>query len=148
MRRDPISFQIRTSSGLWAAFGALLLALTLIACDSPEKRGYRAFTASARASVNPKLLQQQVSTLLAHYTPGDQVPFSQVPPEIMKLVPVPPAFAFIGRWGDSKEGALVVAWGNGFAHWGIIVGSPTFRLADVDHLTVTEWIPGLGFFLG
>jgi hypothetical protein len=37
-------------------------------------------------------------------------------------------------------------WGGGFGHWGIDVGSPTFKVPDDTTNDYVMWIPGVYFW--
>ena len=131
-------------------FIAVLLALSmlsLVSCKGPEKRAYEAFVDSAKKTVDPIRLQQEAVVLLKKYPIGKEIPQGELPTELKNLPGQPPIDVRIGVWSGSPGGALMITWGNGFAHWGVIIGDEAFELPNVDYLSVTMWSSGVGFFI-
>jgi len=47
----------------------------------------------------------------------------------------------------SSERSICIWWGGGFFHWGIRVGSPTFKITPTStSTTYVEWRPGIYFW--
>jgi hypothetical protein len=47
---------------------------------------------------------------------------------------------------DAHESRIMLVWGDGFGHWGIIVGGAAFRLTKESDLFFIEWKPGVYFW--
>jgi hypothetical protein len=47
---------------------------------------------------------------------------------------------------EGKEPYLTLWWGGGFGHWGVDVGSESFRISEDDDNYVIEWKPGVYFW--
>jgi hypothetical protein len=75
-----------------------------------------------------------------------QIPRDKVPVSIQNLG----SFAFEDALCDpvsAQNRSVWIVWGSGFGHWGIRVGSPTFKIAQApnDNYYI-EWKPGIYFW--
>ena len=144
--QNHIPDNLLSQINIWNRILCLSLALLLTACEAPERKAYRTFVEDAKKSVNPEVLQEQVVALLEKHNTRTDIPVSELPAEAKKLSASPPVFTLILEWKDSKEGALMIAWGNGFAQWGVIIGRSSFKQPKPEKGEISNWIPGVDFF--
>ncbi len=108
----------------------------------------------AKKSVNPSELQQWAVAVLQapQLTNSDfEFPRDKVPLSIRTLRSS--GFLFEDVTCDSAESvpaqdrSVWIVWGGGFGHWGMRVGSPSFKVHDAfDDNYYVEWKPGIYFW--
>lgn len=105
--------------------------------------------------VDASQLQQWAMTLLqgAETTnyPDGQFPRDKVLPSIRNLQSRGDSFedVEVDASGSVPPGSrsVWIVWGGGYGHWGIRVGSPTFKVTDrYDDNYYVEWEPGIYFW--
>lgn len=65
-----------------------------------------------------------------------------VPPFLSRTSDGPPASLTVEPGQNGGEPYVCVYWGGGFGHWGLKIGSPSFRAPD-DGDYQLEWEPGV-----
>lgn len=93
---------------------------------------------------DPNLLQEWAVTQLSRHDVGYEIPEEEWPTFLR--VKGGPTSAWIAGWSTVKGNAVIVAWGGGFGHVGLIVGSKDFVITSEDFKSpVSQWIPGVFF---
>lgn len=122
---------------------ALLLAC-IIGLNACTDKKYEAFQQGMKLLVNPKELQNWAVSMLQTNNLYYEIPRNQWPSFLN--VTDGPSEVWIAGWTTVKENAVVVAWGNGFGHTGLIVGTTNFVITEADlGRPVIQWIPGVYF---
>jgi hypothetical protein len=96
--------------------------------------------------MQPEVLQNEAAVILSEAAAGDIIPVADLPAALTNFPTGPPADAWVSTWGDSTEKGLMLIWGGGFAHWGLIIGGPKFVMPDVDYLETSKWSSNAVFF--
>ena len=148
MKRIPAN---KSRFGKWiqslTKCGVLLFPITLfLACDGPTRSAHKAFIASSKSAMQPEVLQKEAAGILSKAATGDTIPIADLPAALTNFPAGPPQDAMVGTWGDSQEKGLMLIWGGGFAHWGLIIGGPRFAMPDVDYLETSRWSSNVIFF--
>ena len=47
---------------------------------------------------------------------------------------------------EQQSSHVILQWGGGFGHWGILVGEPEFRPFRLERIHYVEWKPGIYFW--
>jgi hypothetical protein len=119
----------------------LACAVCLSACTDKNRE---VFQQQMKHFVNPNELQNWAVQILQTNEVGYEIPRSQWPNYL--TVTNGPSSAWIAGWTTIKEHAVFMAWGNGFGHTGLIVGSTNFLITNEDlNSPVIQWIPGVYF---
>lgn len=127
-------------------FAALLLSM-LVACNGPEKKAYRSFVDTAKQSIDPIRLRTESNALINKYA-GEVVPIAELPDELKRMQGGAPIDARVVNFSkSSNEPTLMIVWGNGFVHWGILVGNASLEKQQIDDFAVEKWSTGIVFFL-
>jgi hypothetical protein len=126
----------------------LLFAVT--GCDEPRyKIELRYFAEDAKKTINATDLQNWAVEFLK--TNSDYgllndglIPSNMIPLNVRNLNSqgAPLEFASVDK--DN----ICLTWGGGFGHWGICVGSQTFKLHNFSNSYNIKWQPGIYFFTG
>ncbi len=74
---------------------------------------------------------------------GQRVEMDDVPPFIVAANDGPPKYVYVASTEYSAEPHIHAIWGGGFGHWGLKIGSPTFRAVDDARNYHIEWKPGV-----
>jgi hypothetical protein len=128
----------------WIA--ALFLIAAVVTCTPPERRAYAQFVASSKNAMQPRVLYTAATNILTGAVVGRGIEVSDLPRELTNFPAGPPTDAFVGKWEGTPEKGLMLIWGNGFAHWGVIIGEQRFGAPRVDYLEISEWSNHVFFF--
>ena len=113
-------------------------------------QNFNDFVEDAKKVINPTELQKwAVITLNATRQTNDDIEISadEVPVNIRNLTSdgVPFGDASCEAWASDRWISLY--WGGPFGHWGLCVGSPTFKYTPTPTYNhFIEWKPGVYFF--
>ena len=98
-------------------------------------------------SVDPQKLQEWAVPVIAGHKNGFEVPIEEVPDFLKKIDGGGPTSAFVSTWSTANGRSLVITWGDGFGHWGIVVGNKDFVMSGDNTFThVSKWVQGVYFF--
>lgn len=130
-----------------------LIATTLLyqATGCSRDAGYiqnlRRFRENTEARISADALQSWATNLLATYGTDrtDWIPTAKATPLIMAISTQSPAIQ-VGR-DPSGHGTVVLMYGGGFGHWGLLVGEPNLPMPMRSHdLHYEAWRPGVYFW--
>jgi hypothetical protein len=123
--------------------------------EDGDKQNVNDLAEDAKKVVNPSELQQWAMTVLqeAEITnyPDGELPRDKVLPSIQNLQSGGDSFedVEVDDANSSRPGSrsVWIWWGGPFGHWGLRVGSPSFRPTDpYDDNYYVEWKPGIYFW--
>ena len=132
----------------WFGVQIFVLALACFAsgCTPVYVSKTKEFSAQIKAKLDPAKLQAWALKVLPQHINDNEVPLSEVPEEVKTCFDPPPAVLLAG-WEGIPEQALMISWGSGFGHWGIVVGSKSFPMPrDTDRNYYVPWVPGVFFY--
>src|ERR1043166_6106920 len=91
-------------------------------CERGIHKRSMAVERAFRTSVDPKLLQDwAMSVIQTNGNIGYELPEAQWP-SFIKLTNDPPTSVFLSALMGKKVDGLVICWGGGFGHSGLVVG--------------------------
>ena len=137
----------------------LLLVGTLITAFVMHKPAYKVrterFAAAIKSVADPAELQKwamatiteaEESGIITNYSA--EIPASKIPKSVQSTQEWGESeFAFIDEGtGAGSNRTVYVVWGGGSGHWGIRIGSTSFRVDPNDRHYYIEWTPGVYFF--
>lgn len=128
----------------------VFLLLGLVSCKPVWETRTPKFAEDVKAVVNPNELQKWALNEIKNKPPntGDMERISEdrIPTYIRNLSSQgsPFEFAIYKKASSETEDSVELYWGGGFGHWGIRVGSPTFRPEGGDYFI--KWKPGIYFW--
>jgi hypothetical protein len=106
----------------------------------------------AKKVVNPLELQQWAVTIL-HETQQTntefQIPADKVPANIRSLTSDEVPFGdaeYEGKGILAPDPCIMLYWGGPMGHWGLCVGSQTFKIQSMLNADYIEWKPGVYFW--
>lgn len=109
------------------------------------------FAEDVKKVVDSAELQQWAMTILRETEGAEalsEIPRDRVPDGIRTLASQ--GSPFKSAWcsaGSVQERTVWLEWGGGFGHWGLRVGSPTFKVVPtLDDNYYVEWRPGIYFW--
>ena len=119
-----------------------------------DKQDANDLAEDAKKSVDPMELQRWAMTILAEpqQTNSDfEIPRDKVLASIQDLKSSGLLFEDVtcdsAESVAAKDRTVWITWGGGFGHWGIRVGSPTFKVTPTnDDNYYIEWKPGIYFW--
>jgi len=122
------------------------------ACSSWE-RDFEAFQIQVKQGVDPQKLQDWAVPIIQGHNPKYQIPKEDIPiamvdlPDFLKkLSPSGPEMAVLCKSDTSDKNVIMIAWGGGFGHWGLLVGEPDFVASNDNSKSVVRWVDGIYFF--
>jgi hypothetical protein len=125
----------------------ILLVFILAGCEPIYKTRLPKFAEDVKKTVNPTDLQNwALKTLHAHSTDSNawEMAKEEIPASIRNLNSQGSPFQWANL--DSPANNIWLVWGGGFGHWGIRVGSQTFKPDFSDGNYYIEWQPGIYFW--
>jgi hypothetical protein len=119
-----------------------LLALSITACRPIYETRTPKFAEDVKKVVDPAELQKWAATIMAEQKSDKwELPKESVPASIRGLSSEGSPF----QWASREQDCVRLVWGGGFGHWGVLVGSNSFR-APQDGTYYIEWKPGIYFW--
>ena len=150
-------FKANRRAGITIGVIALLLAALLTFAVASHRPIYETrtqnFAEAVKAAIDPDELQTWATNLI-HGIKADKslglrdLEVGQVPRQLRELQSNGSPLQYLwvnGPSDQTPETTLVLVWGGGFGHWGIHVGSPSFRHTN-DTTYQIEWKPGIYFW--
>jgi hypothetical protein len=140
------------------AFGCLGFALLLISgvvglyvLVHSMNRDENDFQENVEKQVNPIELQKWAQQMIVAHPiesrSGDyEIPVRELPVSLRSFGKLKPEMAFVSQQGPDAKPAVVIFWGGGFGHWGLIVGDKDLRMSSDQNETDSQWIDGVYFF--
>lgn len=108
------------------------------------------FAEDAKKVVNPSELQQWAVIILHETQPTDmpfEIPADKIPANIRNLTSDGVPFEDASyEEGLAQDPCIVLYWGGPFGHWGLCVGSQTFKIKSLPDSGYVEWKPGVYFW--
>lgn len=106
----------------------------------------------AKKVVNPSELQQW-AVIMLHETQQTntefQIPADKVPANIRSLTSDEVSFGDAEYEGEgilAPDPCILLYWGGPMGHWGLCVGSQTFKIQSMRDADYIEWKPGVYFW--
>jgi hypothetical protein len=133
-------------------FNYLCIAFLLFAvtgCGSRAKIQLKHFAENAKKTINPTDLQNWAVEFLRTNSDSGLLNYEQIPSNMIPL-----NVRNLNSQGAPLECAsgdkdhISLTWGGGFGHWGICVGSQTFKLHNTSNSYLIKWQPWIYFFTG
>lgn len=114
-------------------------------------QNFNDFAEDARKVVNPVELQKwAIVTLNETQQTNDviEIPADKVPDDIRNLTSDDVPFEDASCEAlSASERCIFLYWGGPFGHWGLCIGSPTFKFTPTPtYNNFIEWQPGVYFF--
>jgi hypothetical protein len=119
----------------------LLLLPLFVGCEAPFTKQMREFQNSVKQKVIPSDLEQWATNCVAN----GAVTVDGASEGIRKLLRES-EYVYISEDGKPPERVVNLMYGGGFGHWGIAVGSPTYRCRFGN--VQTHWTNGIWFWYG
>ena len=117
-------------------------------CGDRNLQNYDIFKEEMYCNVDPAKLRKEFQCLLCAYGPGDSVPDNLIHPIIARLSMAKPSMVYIGRWEDAPGAVVVISYGSGFGHWGLVVGSEDYAPPRKEKgILFQKWADGVFFYL-
>jgi hypothetical protein len=121
--------------------------IALAGCKAPAERDFEKFQADVKQSIDVGQLREWAIPIIKQRDNGYDIANDKIPSWIKKVDPDEYPTAFVAdRNAEGKT--VVVIWGGGFGHWGLIVGETNLAIAaDLSWQLDVKWVPGVYFFM-
>lgn len=130
---------IRTTLSVFV-FGFLAFGIT--SCRPIYETRLPKFAEDVKKTIDASDLQKWATTVLGEQSSDtSELSKESVPASIRELSSQGSPF----QWATLEQDCVRLGWGGGFGHWGILVGSVSFRAPDDDAYYI-EWKPGVYFW--
>jgi len=147
--------KLKSRKSRWLRFGfpiCLLFIVLLFYLGSMRlitvHRAHSTFT-KIQKNIDPEELRQWAVDLARRFHNGEHVPKSELPKTLLNLGRSPPKIGIPRRTADATDDSrcyVILIWGGGFFHWGMLIGSPQFQHGDENHQHhIIQWVPGIYF---
>jgi hypothetical protein len=103
----------------------------------------------SKKAINPSELQQWAVNILKETQQTNasfEIPANKVPANIRNLTSDGVPFEDAWYEASAPEPCILIEWGGPFGHWGLCVGSQTFKIASTPDDYYFEWKPGVYFW--
>jgi hypothetical protein len=114
------------------------------------------FQNEIKRNIDSIQLQEWAISIIKSHDRSYQLSIEDIPVYLKTSSKYQPGFAIFSFGGDNqgdnlslKENSILIMWGSGFGHWGLMIGDQSFRISERDfpHLQIHMWIPGVYFVL-
>jgi hypothetical protein len=120
----------------------ILLVFGTIGCRPVYETRIPKFAEDVKKVVDSSELQEWAVKVLAEQkSDAREIPRENVPASIRDLSSQGSPF----QWAAREQNCVRLVWGGGFGHWGILVGTPSFRPAQDGNYFI-EWKSGIYFW--
>ena len=124
-------------------FLCIVFILIFAGCDPIYKTRLPKFAEDVKAVVNPTNLQGWAVEMMRTNSGSEfSLNNTNVPLEVRNLNSQGSPF----QWAFYDSNCVCLVWGSGFGHWGIRVGSQSFKPDDTNWNYYIEWKPGIYFW--
>ena len=130
------------------AISVILIIIVSVGCRQAYVKETEIFATRVKNIVNPNELQAWATNLIARTLTNDPgeiviVKESEIPKSIRAIdVGTSPQV-----WINPRD-SVQIMYGDGFHHWGLIVGTSGFTGKGYEHLYMLRWEPGIFFWSG
>lgn len=118
------------------------VALILTGCHPSYETQLPKFAEDVKGAANPTNLQNWAIDFLKTNAGSQFIDKTNVPLYIRNLNSQGSPF----QWAFCNSNYVSLVWGGGFGHWGIDVGSQSFKADDTNWNYYIEWKPGIYFW--
>jgi hypothetical protein len=137
--------RLRMARFLFMVGCILFVALFLTSCGWGTE--FKAFQQQVKMGVNPQELQDWAAPMLdGRDATQHELKVEDLPSSVRKIGQSGPEMVFLENDPDSEKSCVVIFWGGGFGHWGLMVGKKSFITSDAKTSAVVRWIDGVYFF--
>ena|ERR1700722_14715769 len=124
----------------------VVVAVISFVANHSQKKKLDSFEDEVKQSVDPVKLQEWALAIVESHDNGYELPVDSLPDYLLKLHNGGPSSAFVSAWNGTNTRCLIVSWGGGFGHHGIIVGKKGFSIPEHDSFELIDtWTPGVYF---
>jgi hypothetical protein len=127
---------------------ALLSVTIILTAISFEGCGIRnrfsEFKSEAEARVEPEKLRQWAISVLETNDIGKSIAVEEIPKNVR--FGNGPTSVDVYKFAGASEKALLLNWGSGFGHWGVIAGGTNLVSPSSSTTKLELWRPGIYFY--
>jgi hypothetical protein len=145
-----VEYHLSARSRQIVATICLLLTISLSGCFDPRGE-FVEFQANVKTKVNPEELQKWVVPIIegrdSQYPiqPRDvTIGRADIPSFLKSVISDQPELAMVRDEGKA-DGSIMILWGGGFYHFGLLVGKSGYKPSGVAAMSITFWKDGIYF---